>query len=372
MANVKTIWIHTSGTPVTTGNYDIRVSPYLVAGIAGTHGGGGNWQFAGFDDSASYKLYNTTAGTEVTDITGGGTNTLAFYDVDLSLYLNKTTTSTQTVASRIDFTHASGLRTNVISEYSAGNGVVIDSLQVLDGRIEGSSPIKANSIIEYTGASGVTVDGVLLKDDIYIGHTGRALLAEANVLIVDANRSTDITGYVYNTIQEAIDYAQSQTPSTTSRWTIYIVPHKNTASYAGYAEALTLYKYIDLIGLGGFAMLKAYIVFSGTWTGGTFARLKNIVMRPAVDTGLTLRGLECDNCHFGIEEDSSTPTLSLENSQFTNCGFWKFGTVTNAIATTASNYIMNCQGNSAVTWDASDLVWGYDYINDASKYFKLT
>ena len=372
MANWKETFRLYNGTSLYTGqaaNLSFRVSPYStdIAGLtfSETPASSGNYVCTGFTAyHKDAKLYLSAV-----EQTSWGIRNIGDPEDN---FVSMSDTSAQSVESRVDFKHATGLRTNVISEYTAGNGVVIDSLQVLDGRIEGSSPIKANSIIEYTGASGVTVDGVLLKDDIYIGHTGRALLAEANVLIVDANRSTDITGYVYNTIQEAIDYAQSQTPSTTSRWTIYIVPHKNTASYAGYAEALTLYKYIDLIGLGGFAMLKAYIVFSGTWTGGTFARLKNIVMRPAVDTGLTLRGLECDNCHFGIEEDSSTPTLSLENSQFTNCGFWKFGTVTNAIATTGSNYIMNCQGNSAVTWDASDLVWGYDYINDASKYFKLT
>jgi len=234
-----------------------------------------------------------------------------------------------------------------------------------------ASFIETDTIAEKTVAGGVTIDGVLLKDNIYTGHTGRALLAETNALIVDANRSADITGYVYNDLQTAIDYANSQTPSGTSRWTILIVPHKNTASYVGYTGALTLYKYIDLIGLGTI-MMQCTLGYSGTWTGGTFSRFKNLLVRPLVDTNLTVRGIEADNCHFGVEEDSLTPVLSLENSQFKDSGFWRFGTVSTAPATTGNNFIMNCIGNVGITWDSTDSVWGYNYINDATKYFKLT
>lgn len=197
------------------------------------------------------------------------------------------------------------------------------------------------------------------------------LLLGVNQLLVDANRESDIDGKVYNTIQKAIDYAKNQPISGTSRWTIFIVPHKNSSNYTGYAEALTMYKFIDLIGLG-MVMMKCLFTYSGVWTGGTYARLKNLVVRPAVDTNLTIRGIEADNCHFGVHEDNFNPVLSLESSQFSNCGFWKFTNTSEEIATTGGNYIMNCIGNSSITWDSSDSVWGYDYINDTSKYFKIT
>lgn len=94
MAVVKAIQITTTSggnlQPVTTGTYDLRVSPYSSSGIAGTHSANGVWVFAGIDDTAEYKLYDTGAGTEVTSITGGGTNTLAFFDTNLSAYLKLT------------------------------------------------------------------------------------------------------------------------------------------------------------------------------------------------------------------------------------------------------------------------------------------
>jgi len=92
------IWTTSGGNlqPVTTGSYDIRVSPFSSAGIAGAHIGNGIWMFESVVDSAEYKVYNTTAGTEMTSITGGGAHTLAFYDTDLSGVVK--TTSDQTVA----------------------------------------------------------------------------------------------------------------------------------------------------------------------------------------------------------------------------------------------------------------------------------
>jgi len=104
MANVVTINITSGGSPVTSGSYDLRVSPYSSSGIAGSHSGGGNWTFASVDDTASYKLYNTAAGTEVTSITGGGTNTLSFYDTDLGGVVK--TTGNQTVAGVKTFSSA--------------------------------------------------------------------------------------------------------------------------------------------------------------------------------------------------------------------------------------------------------------------------
>lgn len=89
--NVVTIpiWTVTGTTPVmvSTGSYDLRVSPYSSTGIAGTHIGGGIWGFTGLSDIADYKLYNTVAGTEVTGLTGGGTNTRVFFDGDLQNYI---------------------------------------------------------------------------------------------------------------------------------------------------------------------------------------------------------------------------------------------------------------------------------------------
>ncbi len=89
--NNKTLLIYTASgtTPVlaTTGNYDLRVSPYSTTGIAGVHQGGGAWNFSGLDDTAEYKLYNTDTATVIDSLNAGGTT--VFFDGDLQLYLKK-------------------------------------------------------------------------------------------------------------------------------------------------------------------------------------------------------------------------------------------------------------------------------------------
>lgn len=57
------------------------------------------------------------------------------------------------------------------------------------------------------------------------------------VLVVDKYENGD-----YLTIQQAINYAQSKTPSASSRWVVYVMP-------GIYAETLTLYDYVNVIGL---------------------------------------------------------------------------------------------------------------------------
>lgn len=372
MANWKEQFRLFNGTTPLTGqsaNLSFRISPYAsdIGGLTFTESpaSSANYLCSGF--SAYYKDAKLfLSGVEQTAF---GIKNIG--DPEDNFVSLSQSTPAQTIQSRVDFVHGSGLKTDIIDGYSGSGAGTLFTIPVVGGKFSRTNFIETDTLNEKTVGNGIDIDGVNIKDNIYTGHTGRALLAEANTLIVDANRATDLTGYVYNTIQEAIDYAQSQTPSGSSRWTIFIVPHKNCASYLGYAESLTLYKFIDLIGLG-MIMMRCVFTYSGTWTGGTYARHKNLFVKPLDDTNLTVRGVESDNCHYGISEDSLTPTLSLENSQFQNCGFWKYGTVTNAIATTGGNSIMNCLGNSAITWDATDDVWSYDYINDTSKIFKLT
>src|SRR4030095_3212203 len=126
-------------------------------------------------------------------------------------------------------------------------------------------------------------------DTNFLSLQNRLMIFSGSVLLVDYALSSNITGTRYNTIQGAIDYANSQTPTGTNRWTIFITPHKNNANYTGYDEALTLYKHIDLIGLGK-VMCKITFSYSGTWTGGHFAKIQNLIVKPGDDTSIILRG----------------------------------------------------------------------------------
>ncbi len=85
----QTIGGYSVDTNVTTGSYDLRVTPFSSTGIAGTHLASGKWVFTGLSDTAEYKLYDTAGGTEVTSFTGGGSNTRAFFDTALQTYIRK-------------------------------------------------------------------------------------------------------------------------------------------------------------------------------------------------------------------------------------------------------------------------------------------
>lgn len=193
-----------------------------------------------------------------------------------------------------------------------------------------------------------------------------------NVLLVDHALASDVAGKRYNTIQEAIDYAAGTgVASGTNRWTVYIVPHKNNSSYSGYVENLTLKKYVDLIGLGT-VLIKGSVTVSGIWTGGTFARLQNLIFN-LEDVNYLARGQELHNIQFLVFEDLSSPTVACENSQFFHCGFWQRGTVTTLITSTGDNTFFNCLSNDDVTtYIALDKQIGFDMLDDVNAFYKIT
>jgi hypothetical protein len=210
-------------------------------------------------------------------------------------------------------------------------------------------------------------------DARYLQLSSGIMIFAANVLIVDHSVSPDVAGKRYNTIQEAIDYASGTGAATgSSRWTVLIVPHKNNSSFSGYVENLTLKKYVDLVGLG-MVLIKGSVTVSGTWTGGTFARLTNLVFN-CEDVNALMRGVEASNCHYLVWEDLSAPTVACENSQFYNCGFWQRGiNVTTLITSTGDNVFMGCFANDDVTaFIASDKSIGFQMLDDNTAYYKIT
>ncbi|HEY3250930.1 MAG TPA: hypothetical protein VGK25_07415 [Ignavibacteria bacterium] len=205
-------------------------------------------------------------------------------------------------------------------------------------------------------------------DSNFLSLQNRLLIFSGNVLLVDYALASNVTGKRYNTIQGAIDYANSQSPSGTNRWTIYITPHKNNSNYTGYDEALTLYKQIDLIGLGK-VMCKVSFSYSGTWTGGQFAKLQNLIVKPADDTSIILRGLECYNSVFSIKAENATPVLSLENSQFLSCGLFIQGRPDASISSADNNRLIQCFGNEDGQFGLNDVKCGGDFIDDDTFQF---
>jgi hypothetical protein len=198
----------------------------------------------------------------------------------------------------------------------------------------------------------------------------KSLVFSGNVLLVDYALQSNVTGCRYNTIQGAIDYANSQSPTGLDRWTIFITPHKNNADYTGYEEALTLYKHIDLIGLGK-VMCKVTFAYNGTWTGGQYAKFQNLIVKPDIDGAVLLRGIECYDSVFSIEADNSNPSISLENSQFTGCGFFIKGRPDASINSNGDNRFFSCFTNvdTGTFLGTGDKSCGFDFIDDDGLQF---
>ena len=211
------------------------------------------------------------------------------------------------------------------------------------------------------------------SDNNYLRFASSLFMFSGNVLLVDYALSSNVTGKRYNTIQGAIDYANSQSPGGTNRWKIFITPHKNNSYYTGYYEPLTMYKNIDLIGLGK-VMCKVTFAYSGSWYGGYYAKLQNLFVKPDIDGTITLRGVECYDSVFSIEADNATPSISLENSQFSQCGFFIKGRPDAAINSNGDNKFFSCFTNvdTAGFLGAGDKSCGFDFIDDDTVQFTMS
>jgi len=209
-------------------------------------------------------------------------------------------------------------------------------------------------------------------DENFMTLNKKYLIFSGNALLVDYALPSNITGCRYNTIQAAIDYANSTPPSGSSRWSIFITPHRNNSNYTGYNEAITLYKNIDLIGLGK-VMCKVTFSYSSSWSGAQYAKLINLTVKPDIDGSILLKGVECYNSVFSIEADNATPTLRMENSQFTHCGFFIKGRPDASISTSNDNRFIGCFTNADTSTfvGTGDRSCGFDFIDDDTFQFTV-
>ena len=59
---------------------------------------------------------------------------------------------------------ATGIIADVVAEFTAAHGVLVDSVLCKDGQVQGTACILTNTIGEFTAAAGVTIDAALIKD----------------------------------------------------------------------------------------------------------------------------------------------------------------------------------------------------------------
>jgi len=264
----------------------------------------------------------------------------------------------------------------VCNKYIVDNFGGLDSPNVWTGAANTNyvTPTMADDSPEYLAGAPDFPSSLVWKSWIEdnFGSASAGWSIEGNALLVDKNLVSNVVGKKYNNLNTAIAYAQSQSPGILNRWKIYIMPYMigNTQSYT---DNLTVYPYIDLIGIGQ-VKLSCSITQSGSWSGVPKSFWKNIDFE-RVNTNQTLQSISFDNCNLYIWNVSSTHTLTITTSQLKNTGLYVIEeTGTGIIASGTGNRVINCYGNYDISWDAStDKIYSYAHVDDVTEiYFNGT
>ncbi len=182
---------------------------------------------------------------------------------------------------------------------------------------------------------------------------------QQNRLVVDAKAPADVTGKLYRSIKDAVNYAYNTgRPSASARWEILVMPHPG----AVYTEDFYWYDFIDIIGIGWVKLRntsnRSLFIRSGAMTDRN-VKAVNLHFENT-DTNLNFKMMTVDNCSAVMIEDNYSPVLTLEDSQFRNCCFGLIGS--GQMTTAGSNRLINCAGGVKAVWGPNDKIYNYSFI----------
>jgi hypothetical protein len=333
--------------PVTTGSFDLRVTPFTTAGISGTHIANGVWKFAAFSSEVTYKLYNTTTDTEITTFAGGGSDTQALYDSNLGNYIHKDGTVVFTANQPMGGFKVTG------SGAATANGDLTRWEQT--GVIDQARTISGSWT--FTTIPISTVTPTLPNHVVNKTFSERFLLT--NVIWVHAD-TTAVTGRLYNSVSDAMTYIQSLgTRSSSNRFEVWVYPCK-----AGkYIDNFIWYDFINIIGVGEVVLenTATFALFARSGTSDT-PKASNIIFTQG-DQNLDFHKVNCEGGAFvSLSGLVDWGRLQFGTSQFKNFGFF-YDYPDGYIVNDGSNKILSgCYGNAPIAWDSSDNVMDYKYI----------
>lgn len=248
------------------------------------------------------------------------------------------------------FVNQAGTETITGDKTFTGALIATDVATFTEPYISSTSTVPTSDMLVWKSwVEANTVSGVV-ADSFFIIRNNR--------LIVDSRLAVDIAGKQYNDIKTAMDWIYSNgSPSANNRWTIYIIPSNITST--GYASDFTWYDYIDLVGMGQVLItntinIPPYSIF--TRTGSNRVRAENINFY-SYDANLSINLIQAFNCNFKVELDNYSPNLNIQNSQLVNCGLYVKGLATTSVV--GANRLMNCYGNSYISWTVDDDIYGY-------------
>ena len=196
---------------------------------------------------------------------------------------------------------------------------------------------------ENTEPSDAARVGLIMGVNSFIAQN--YLNIQNNTIIVDSQITNVILGKKYNKIQDAINYAQTQSPSLNNKFNILIFPHKVNS---GYIENITLQPHVNLYGIGK-------IIITGTLTGGNAnTRIKNIMF--SYHGNLSLNSVHADSCTFRVTNDDTGNILTITSCILNACSLINLGQAefNPTITSGGGNIFLNCLSNISCNLQSTD------------------
>jgi hypothetical protein len=359
--------LNSSGDPVTgltASNIKFRKSPYgtgdEITGVTVNEiGSQGNYKIAGFTMWQKAKLYINGILQDWwgEQFTGDPANNFVDFGSAQTVSGPKTFSGNNTHSGSNSF---SGVNTFSGANTHSGNNTFSGRNTFTDNNTFSVSAIIADPKIDNAGhlygSNNPAADNLIWKnfsDQAYLG-------IQQNRIVVDNKAAADIAGKLYRSVKDAVNYAYNNgSPSINNRWEIFVIPHPS----AVYTEDFYWYDFIDIIGLGWVKIRntggRSLFIRSGAMTDRN-VKAVNLHFENT-DTNLNFQKMIVDNCSVVMIEDSFSPVLTLEDSQFRNTYFGNIGLGT--ITVTGSNRVINCTGGSNISWGIGNLVYNYVFID---------
>lgn len=196
---------------------------------------------------------------------------------------------------------------------------------------------------ENTNPADAAAVGLIMGVNSYIGQNYFHI--PSNIIIVDSSISAPVLGRKYTKIQDAINYAQTQTPSVSNQYNIFIFPSKTAT---GYLENITLQPYIHLNGIG-----KPLI--TGIITGGNSnTRIRNLSFTYLGNYSLS--SIHASDSLFRVMNDDTGNILTITNCILNNCGLLNVGQTefNPTIDSAGGNIFLNCCSNISCNLQSTD------------------
>jgi hypothetical protein len=182
--------------------------------------------------------------------------------------------------------------------------------------------------------------GLILGVNSFVGNN--YFHFPSNILIVDSSLTANTPGRKYITIQGAINYAKTKTPSAANEFNILIFP-------GGYTEDITLQPFIHLTGIFGKPLV------TGTITGGNSnTRIRNLSFTYLGNYSLT--SLRAYNSTFRVTNDDTGYILTITNCILNDCSLINVGDseFNPTITSGGGNIFLNCLSNISCNLQSTD------------------